>query len=105
MSIAELLRERRKKACLSRARLARIAGLSEATIKFIETGRTRPSEATRRRLLEVRILALRPDELGLDSPVGALVASFIAALTFHRIHKRRNCRRIFRKEKHYGPKN
>ncbi len=62
---AHLLRLRREAAGLSRRRLANLARLSEATIKFIETARTRPTRATLLRLLLVNDLRLLPTELPL----------------------------------------
>ncbi len=62
---AHLLRLRREAAGLSRRRLANLAHLSEATIKFIETARTRPTRATLLRLLLVSDLRLLPTELPL----------------------------------------
>ena len=53
-----LLRDRRNAAKLSRLALARQAKVSDATIKFIETARNRPSRATLIRLLAVAELHL-----------------------------------------------
>ncbi len=75
MTCGKLLWQRRVSARLSRARLARLAGLCEATIKLIEKDRTRPRKETLLRLLAVTELML-----------------------FHRIHRRRNRRRITQKE-------
>jgi transcriptional regulator with XRE-family HTH domain len=64
-SFARLLRFRREAAGLSRHRLAQQANLSEATIKFIESARTRPTRATLLRLLLVGDLGLLPGDLPL----------------------------------------
>ncbi len=60
---AKLLRHRRERAGLSRLRLAQLAELSEATIKFIELGKTSPSRRTLLRLLLVPGLGLVNDDL------------------------------------------
>ncbi len=58
-SLGERLRMKRVVAGLSRLALARLAGLSEATIKFIEKGRTKtPSEDSLLRLLRTKELRL-----------------------------------------------
>ena len=93
-TLGMLLRQRRYLAKLSRARLARLARLSEATIKFIEAGRHLPTKKTRMKLLAVSDLALTHEELGIHPPFiqipkpspGAI--PFVAALLFYRIHKR-----------------
>ena len=97
-TLGALLRQKRMRAKLSRARLARLAGISEATIKFIETARTQHRHSTLLRLLSVSALALRPAELGLDivvarTPLRAVTAPFLSAILFHRIHKLRHRRR------------
>ena len=53
-----LLHDRRLACGLSRVALAEQAGLSAATIKFIETRRHRPSRATLHRLIAVSVLKL-----------------------------------------------
>ena len=53
-----LLRDRRNAAKLSRVDLARLAKVSDATIKFIETARHPPSRSTLIRLLAVAELHL-----------------------------------------------
>ncbi len=60
---AKLLRERRELAGLSRRRLAQLAEVSEATIKFIELGRTHPSRRTLLQLLLVPGLGLVTSDL------------------------------------------
>ena len=106
MTCGKLLWQRRVSARLSRARLARLSGLCEATIKLIEKDRTRPRRETLLRLLAVTELMLTPEDLGLESQAapttkqmrGAAVKPFVCALLFHRIHRRRNRRRITQKE-------
>ena len=95
-TLGVLLRQRRTLAKLSRARLARLAGLSEATIKFIEFDKHCPRTQTRLKLLAISDLSLSTAELGLNPqalPPPKLQRSsgadpFVAALLFHRIHKR-----------------
>ena len=54
-----LLRERRDRAGLSRDKLARLCGLSEALIKYLETGRRRTvSTSSAHRLIGVPALGL-----------------------------------------------
>ena len=108
-SLGMLLRQRRALAQLSRARLARLAGLCEATIKFIEFGKHSPTAQTRRKLLAVRELSFTDRELGLNTQPqqkpGA-AAPFVAALLFHRVHKRidrMTRRRIHQQEEHHEP--
>ena len=48
------------------ARLARLAGLCEATIKFIEFDKHSPTKQTRLKLLAISDLSLSTDELGLN---------------------------------------
>lgn len=95
-TLGVLLRQRRTLAKLSRARLARLAGLCEATIKFIEFDKHNPTRQTRLKLLAISDLSLSTDELGLNPQAlplpkrasGAGADPFVAALLFHRIHKR-----------------
>src|SRR5436309_2682843 len=54
------LRQAREQARMSRADLARLAGLSEGTIKNVETGKP-VSTATLRALMTVQELGLAPD--------------------------------------------
>ena len=65
-AFARLLRLRRESAGLSRRRLARLAQLSEATIKLLEAAKTRPTRATLLRLLLVEALRLSPADLPLS---------------------------------------
>lgn len=65
-TLGVLLRQRRTLAKLSRARLARLAGLCEATIKFIEFDKHNPTRQTRLKLLAISDLSLSTDELGLN---------------------------------------
>lgn len=58
LQFGKLLKDRRLKARLSRAALGKKTGLSEATIKFIETARTRATRGTLLRLLAVEELGL-----------------------------------------------
>ena len=54
-----LLRERRERAGLSRDKLARLCGLSDALIKYLETGRRRTvSTGSAHRLIGVPALSL-----------------------------------------------
>ena len=63
VEFAKLLRDRRETAGLSRRGLAEASGLSEATIKFIELGKTRPSRRTLLQLLMVPGLRLLSHDL------------------------------------------
>lgn len=58
LQFGKLLKDRRLQARLSRAALGKKTGLSEATIKFIETARTRPTRGTLLRLMAVDALQL-----------------------------------------------
>jgi transcriptional regulator with XRE-family HTH domain len=58
LQFGKLLKDRRLQARLSRAALGKKTGLSEATIKFIETARTRPTRGTLLRLMAVEELQL-----------------------------------------------
>ena len=94
-TLGVLLRQRRTLAKLSRARLARLAGLSEATIKFIEFDKHCPTKQTRLKLLAISDLSLSTDELGLNPQAlpppkqrSSGADPFVAALLFHRIHQR-----------------
>jgi transcriptional regulator with XRE-family HTH domain len=62
-SFGTLLRYRREEAHLSRATLAKLTKLSEATIKFIETDRTTPSRMTLLALQSVAALGLQDEEM------------------------------------------
>ena len=55
---AQLLRDRRESAGLSRKALGRLAKLSDSTVKFVETGLHPPSRATLIRLIDVPELKL-----------------------------------------------
>ncbi len=55
-----MLRQRRKAANLSRLELARLAGISESTIKNLETGRRPPTAMVLARLMAVVELGLEP---------------------------------------------
>ena len=69
IDFGKLLRDKRSAAGLSRNRLARMAKLSDATVKFIETARHPPSRATLIRLVDVPELKLTwADVPGHDSP-------------------------------------
>jgi transcriptional regulator with XRE-family HTH domain len=57
------LMERRRKAQLTRVALARITGLSEATLKLIEKGHSRPTRNTLMRLLVVKKLQLSQSDV------------------------------------------
>lgn len=94
-ALGALLRERRVLAGLSRSSLAGLAGLSEATIKFIEFGKHRPRKKTLLKLYAVSYLSLSADDLGLNPEAlppprrGSSGADpFVAALLFHRIRRR-----------------
>lgn len=63
MKLGRLLRDRREKAGLSRKALGRLAKLSDATVKFTETGVHAPSRATCLRLLSVADLELTWSDL------------------------------------------
>jgi len=58
LQFGKLLKDRRLQARLSRAALGKKTGLSEATIKFIETARTRATRGTLLRLMAVDSLQL-----------------------------------------------
>lgn len=62
-SFGTLLRYRREEAHFSRATLAKLTKLSEATIKFIETNRTTPSRMTLLALQSVAALGLQDEEM------------------------------------------
>lgn len=62
-AFAILLKERREKAKLSQHRLARLAGISEPTIRNLEHGRHAPSEETLKRLLLLPQLHLSAEDL------------------------------------------
>jgi transcriptional regulator with XRE-family HTH domain len=61
--MGQLVRDRRCAAKLSRVQLARLAQLSDATIKLLETARVAPSRTTLLRLLNVAALRLRWEDL------------------------------------------
>lgn len=63
LKLGRLLRDRREKAGLSRKALGRLAKLSDATVKFIETALHAPSRATCLRLLSVAALELTWSDL------------------------------------------
>ena len=63
-TLGVLLRQRRTLAKLSRARLARLAGLCEATIKFIEFDKHSPRTQTRLKLLAISDLSLSATSWG-----------------------------------------
>ena len=65
LRLGQLLRDRRRRAGLSRIALARLAQLSDATVKFVETGRHPPSRTTCLRLLGVSELNLQWQDLAL----------------------------------------
>ena len=95
-TLGVLLWQRRTLAKLSRARLARLAGLCEATIKFIEFDKHSPRTQTRLKLLAISDLSLSANELGLNPQAlpppkqqrSSGADPFVAALLFHRIQKR-----------------
>src|SRR5262245_22881712 len=60
---AVLLKEHREKAKLSQRRLARLAGISEPTIRNLEHARHAPSEETLKRLLLLPQLELSAEKL------------------------------------------
>ncbi len=62
-ALGKLLRERRQAAKLTQAKLAKLAGLTEVTVRNIEYAHNPPSEDTLRRLLEVPQLNLRISDL------------------------------------------
>ena len=63
LKLGQLLRDRRERAGLSRKALGRLAKLSAATVKFVETGIHPPSRATCLRLLSVSALDLQWSDL------------------------------------------
>ncbi len=65
-TLGVLLRQRRTLAKLSRARLARLAGLCEATIKFIEFDKHSPRTQTRLKLLAISDLSLSTEPPGVS---------------------------------------
>ena len=86
----QLLRSRREAARLTRKSLASKAGLSSATIKFLETGRlTHTSKKTAVRLIQVAELSLGWDDFEgvVKTPnvpsLARLVTDLIAALHVH----------------------
>ena len=106
-SLGMLLRQRRALAQLSRARLARLAGLCEATIKFIEFGKQSDSTDTPETARGPRAFLYRQRAWAqYPTAAEAAAAPFVAAL-FHRIHKRidrMTRRRIHQQEEHQNPK-
>jgi len=62
-AFGRLVRERRHAARLTQAKLAKLAGVTEVTIRNIEYAHNPPSEDTLRRLLEVPQLGLRASDL------------------------------------------
>lgn len=65
LRLGQLLHDRRRRAGLSRQALGRLAQLSDATVKFVETGRHPPSRTTCLRLLGVAELNLQWQDLAL----------------------------------------
>lgn len=74
---SQLLKVRRLLANLSRQRLASISGLSEATIKFLEMGRTEPSLRSLLNLLRAPSLGLYLFDL--PEPYQSQVRKFLAS--------------------------
>lgn len=62
-AFGQLIRERRQAAGLTQARLAKLAGVTEVTIRNIENAHNPPSEDTLRRLVEVPQLAVGMGDL------------------------------------------
>lgn len=65
LRLGQLIHDRRRRAGLSRQALGRLAKLSDATVKFVETGRHPPSRTTCLRLLNVPELNLQWQDLAL----------------------------------------
>lgn len=75
-SFGRALKTRRISAHLSRLKLGRLAGLSEATIKFLETGRIdKPSMKTLLKLLRTSELGLTLSEL--PEPIARSVVPYL----------------------------
>lgn len=80
-ALGALVRQARLRAGLSRSRVARLARLSESTLKNLEAGRHQVTSATLRALLAVEELALPKDLLGTllpDSPPEGGLNAWIA---------------------------
>ncbi|MBL9043146.1 MAG: helix-turn-helix transcriptional regulator [Myxococcales bacterium] len=100
--ISERLKFRRVTAGLSRQKLADLSGLSECTVKFIETGRTRPKASTLLRLLKTRELGLLLSDLPehiaaqvqpfLRREEGLAVVRFLHPLFWHQFQRARRRR-------------
>lgn len=71
VEFGKLLRDRRNKAQLSRLELAKLAGLSDATIKFIEVARHPPSRRTCQALVGVSALGLKWEDVAVLGYVGS----------------------------------
>lgn len=70
VEFGKLLRDRRNKVQLSRLQLGKLAGLSDATIKFLETARHPPSRRTCQALVGVKELALNWSDVATIGYVG-----------------------------------
>ena len=70
LEFGKLLRDRRNRAQLSRLELAKLAGLSDATIKFIEVARHPPSRRTCQALVGVKDLELKWEDVAVLGYVG-----------------------------------
>ncbi len=65
---ARSLRGRREEATLSRAQLARLSGISDATLRGLEEGRRPPTRQLLQRLLAVKELGLSPADTLMNYP-------------------------------------
>lgn len=89
-SLGQAIRKARHQAGLSRGRLAQLAGLSESTLKNVETGRHQLSAATIKHLLQVKALGLAPEIfVGLVAarppvPLNAWIAPGFNPIELHR---------------------
>lgn len=71
VTFGKLLRDKRSRAGLSRVALGRMAGLSDATVKFVEVAKHPPSRQTLIKLVKVQELGLKWSETPGASPKNA----------------------------------
>ena len=67
--ILPTLRELRERAVITQAELAKLAGVTAATISDLETGKRKPRPSTVRKL--AKALKVRPVEIEFDPPRGS----------------------------------
>lgn len=79
LEFGKLLKDRRHNARFSRLKLAKLAGLSDATIKFIETARNPPSRRTCQALISVKELGLKWADVAILDYVGPEPSELVPA--------------------------